>query len=384
MKIVHICLACFFPDNYSYQENMLPKFHKEQGYEVEVIASLFTFDKNGKDSEYPEAKQYINEYGIKVTRLNYKKPKNINRIYKRFEGLKKALENSSPNIIFIHGCQFADIDIVANYAKKHTVTIFVDNHADFSNSAKNIISRMILHGIVWRYYAHKIEPYTKKFYGVLPARVEFLKNVYRLPKDKCELLVMGADDELIEKASSKESRETLRKKHKISTEDFLIVTGGKIDKWKTQTLTLMKVIKKLKLKNVKLLIFGSVTPELKERVNELLEENLIQYIGWIDSKESYKYFAAANLVVFPGRHSVFWEQVVAQGIPMIVKYWIGTTHIDLNGNVEFLYNDTEEEMEKVLKKIILNEEKYRAMKTIAIEKGKKEFSYRDIAKRSIK
>lgn len=50
MKVVHLCLGCFFPDNYSYQENMLPKFHKQLGYDVEVIASLATFDKNGKAS----------------------------------------------------------------------------------------------------------------------------------------------------------------------------------------------------------------------------------------------------------------------------------------------------------------------------------------------
>ena len=37
MKIVHLCLGCFFPDNYSYQENMLPKFHKELGYDVKVL-----------------------------------------------------------------------------------------------------------------------------------------------------------------------------------------------------------------------------------------------------------------------------------------------------------------------------------------------------------
>ena len=60
MKIVHLCLGAFFPDNYSYQENMLPKFHKKQGFDVEVIASLETFDKDGKPSCYNEARQYIN------------------------------------------------------------------------------------------------------------------------------------------------------------------------------------------------------------------------------------------------------------------------------------------------------------------------------------
>lgn len=383
MKIVHLMLACFYIDNYSYQENYLPKYHKEQGNDVEIIASLFTFDENGNGKILKEGSKYLNEYEIPVTRLEY----NSNFYSKKlreYKGLAIELERIKPDLIFIHGVQFKDVNIVVGYCKRNpNVLVYVDSHSDFSNSATNWISKNILHGIIWKHYAHKINPYVKKFYGVLPARVEFLKNMYGLPKDKCELLVMGADDDLVKEASSKENIKNLRKKYGILDEDFLIVTGGKIDKWKTQTLTLMKVIKKLKLKNVKFIIFGSVTPELKEKVNELLEDNIIQYIGWINSRESYDYFSAADLVVFPGRHSVFWEQVVAQGIPMVVKYWEGTTHIDLKGNVEFLYNDSEEEIEKVLKEIIFNKEKYKKMKAVAVKKGIKEFSYRNIAKRSI-
>lgn len=47
MKVLHICLASFYIDNYSYQENLLPIYHKKMGYDVEIIASLFNFDKNG-------------------------------------------------------------------------------------------------------------------------------------------------------------------------------------------------------------------------------------------------------------------------------------------------------------------------------------------------
>lgn len=50
MKILHLCLANFYIDNYSYQENMLPKFHKKLGYEVEIIASMQSFDRNGVTS----------------------------------------------------------------------------------------------------------------------------------------------------------------------------------------------------------------------------------------------------------------------------------------------------------------------------------------------
>ena len=119
MKVLHICLACFFPDNYSYQENMLPKFHKELGYDVEVIASLASFDRNGKSTYLERGGLYINEYGIPVIRLNYKRPLKIYHILKRSVGLREALEKARADIIFIHGCQFMDMDIVVSYLESH-------------------------------------------------------------------------------------------------------------------------------------------------------------------------------------------------------------------------------------------------------------------------
>lgn len=73
MKILHICLGNFFIDNHSYQENMLTKFHVLQGHEVTVLASLVTFDKNGKFSLLNEDATYINNDGCKIIRVNYKK-----------------------------------------------------------------------------------------------------------------------------------------------------------------------------------------------------------------------------------------------------------------------------------------------------------------------
>ena len=48
MRILHLCLANFYIDNYSYQENMLPKYHKMMGHYVSVIASKVSFDENGE------------------------------------------------------------------------------------------------------------------------------------------------------------------------------------------------------------------------------------------------------------------------------------------------------------------------------------------------
>lgn len=372
MKIVHICPL--FNDGWNYQENCLTKYHKILGNEVTVITSKYIFENSNKLMK-TDQKEYYNEHGVKIIRLDYNL--GVNNRLKKFNGLYEKLNREEPEILFIHGCQFLDIKYIVKYLKSNTgVKVYVDNHADFSNSATNWLSKNILHKVLWKKCAKMIEPYTTKFYGVLPARVDFLINMYKLPKEKVELLVMGADDEAVKKVKNDEVIDRVRRENGIEDSDFFIVTGGKIDLFKPQTLLLMEAVKKIP--DAKLLVFGSVVPELKEKFNSLCSEK-VKYIGWINSQDSYKYFAAADLVVFPGRHSVFWEETAALGIPMIVKYWEGTTHIDMGGNVRFLYKDSAEEIEKEILYVMGHIEE---MKKIAQNNAEK-FLYSDIARRSI-
>ncbi len=44
----------------------------------------------------------------------------------------------------------------------------------------------------------QINKYASVFYGVLPIRCDFIKDMYGISADKIELLAMGADDELLE------------------------------------------------------------------------------------------------------------------------------------------------------------------------------------------
>ena len=270
------------------------------------------------------------------------------------------------------------------YKKKHkAVRIYVDNHSDFSNSARNWFSQNTLYRFWWKPCAKKIEPWAETFFGVLPARIDFMENIYGISPSKTDLLVMGADDECVERAAKPEVKKHIREQFHIAEDDFLIVTGGKIDAFKTQTLLLMEAVQNIKSDKVKLLVFGSVAENLKERLLELSDEMKVQYIGWAKGEQPYEYFASADLVVFPGRHSVYWEQVVAQGIPMLCKYWEGTTHIDIGGNVEFLYKDSTEEIQQKLEGLLNNPKKYEQMKQAANGNGKDGFSYARIARKAV-
>lgn len=380
MKILHLCLSAFFIEGMSYQENLLPQYHKKMGYDVDVIASLQSFSSNGEYTFDKNASEYTNKYGIHVKKLNYKKPERFGKLFKKYTGTYAAIEESKPDIIFCHGVQFADAGVLVKYMKKHpNVKLYCDNHSDFSNSARNWVSKHIQHRILWRYYAQKLNPFVTRFYGVLPARVDFLVNMYGLPKEKVELLVMGADDELVEKAADPSVRIRIRNQYGFDQDDFVIVNGGKIDQWKKQTLLLMDAVNQINNPKIKLLVFGSVTPDLKEDVIKRSSEK-VKYIGWVQSEQSYELFAAGDIACFPGRHSVFWEQVAGQGIPMICKYWEGTTHVDCGGNVKFLYKDSVEEITEAI--IEAKENGYHKMNNIS-SKCRSKYLYSSIAKMAI-
>lgn len=379
MKVCHICLCGPVTDNFGYQENLLTKYQAKLGMDVSMIASPYYFTREGTIA-VSDKKEYVNTDGVKVFRLDVKKGDYEDK-FRRYSGLFETMVKIKPDVLFVHGVQFLDLTEVVKYKKRNNnVRMYVDNHADFSNSATNFLSRYILHGVIWKKFAKLAYKHAEKFFGVTPGRVRFLKEVYKLKNDKLDLLLMGADTDKVEEALGSNVRKEIRAKFGIGDDDFLIMTGGKIDYAKKQTLLLMDAVSAIE--NAKLVVFGSVEEDLKEEVYKRAHGN-IQYIGWIDADDSYKYFTAADLVVFPGRHSVFWEQVLGLGIPMIVKYWDGNEHVDMGGNCLFLYEDTVEEIREKIDFVLNDKESYENMKKVAKEKGAKEFSYLEIAKKSV-
>lgn len=384
MKILHVCLGCFYIDNYSYQENLLSKYHKKLGYEVTVLASLVSFDENGERCYLSNESTYINEFGIKVIRVDYAKPfKKLNRVLRIFNNIYEIISNEKPDIIFIHGCQFWDINKIVKYVRINpSVKIYFDNHADIFNSATNWLSKNILHKIIWKYCAQSIEPYTAKIYGVLPARVEFLLRMYNMPKEKVELLPMGADLDIVKNINRNDIRKIIREKLNIRFSDFVIITGGKID-YKKNIHILIEAVKNINDKNIKLIIFGNPTKEIVNEFNSLIKEENIIFVGWLNSEEVYKYFITSDLAIFPGTHSTLWEEAVGCGIPCVFKLWKGMRHVDLGGNCMFIENISPLEIKKVILNIYKNRNIYNKMKEISMIKGKEIFSYENIARRSI-
>ena len=383
MKILHCCLSNFYIDNYGYQENILPKMHKLQGHDVAILASTEIFVDNAKIG-YTKPSSYVTNDGIPITRIPYASwiPHTIAKKLRIYKGIKSNLQAFNPDIIFIHGSQFVGILEIIGYLKmKPNVRIYIDNHADYINSASNWISKNILHKIIYKWVTKKVEPYTTKFYGTLPLRVKFLEEVYGTPPHKTELLILGIDDSKINFEEKKHIKKQKRKELNIHENDFVIITGGKIDRRKNIHI-LLKVISELKVKDIKLIVFGSPNKDMEDEINILSQNANIRNIGWISPGQAVDYFFASDLACFPGTHSVLWEQAAGLGLPAIFKRWEGIDHIDLNGNCLLLDEINEDILMNAILNIYKDDLLFHDMKKNA-EEGMKKFSYYEIAKKAI-
>ena len=380
-RIVHICLSCFYVDNMGYQENILPKKHKQQGLDVEIITSQRTFNKDGKSSIRPVGR-YTNENGIPVVVLPYKKYMGkISRYFHYVSGLYWELESYKPDIIFCHGLSFLSIIDVKQYCRSHKVTLYCDCHSDYFNTPTDRGGYKIINGLIWPMVAKKVVNECKIAWGVTPARCDYLKNVYHYPESKVKLLVMGGDDDFIHLDKKSEIKEAICNEFNISPSSFLISTGGKISKDK-KILELIKACAGID-KDIILLIFGSISNDIKEEFEKLVDQKKIIYAGWAGQERIYNLFVASDLVVFPGTHSVLWEQAVSCGVPCVFKDRDMMKHVDVGGNCVFLKSDDEATIQNTLLSILENENIYQRMREVAVKEGVNTFSYSSIAKRSI-
>ncbi len=381
MRIVHICLACFYVDGMGYQENILPKYHAKD-HEVLIVTSDFAFDASGNRIK-KEKKAYDNEYGIPVRVLDESRRYGPYSKYKDYDGVYDTLCDWQPDIVFCHGGQFVALKDVLTYCRKHPqVKLFIDQHGDYYNMPVDTFRRRMGQRMIYGHWMRKAVRYCERFWGVTPWRCDYLRDIYGIPEEKIGLLPMGGDDEKIPFAKREAVSREIRERHGLSPDDFVIVTGGKIDAAKRID-ALMKAVRAMDGTDIKLLVFGQPNDEMREEIERLAEDERICLAGWIPSDEAYRYFLAADLAVFPGTHSVLWEQACACGVPGVFRDWEGMHHVDVGGNAVFLKDDSADGIRTVLMDLYTHRDAVSAMKAVALEKGIPTFSYRRIAARAI-
>ncbi|MCC2820947.1 glycosyltransferase family 4 protein [Lachnoclostridium pacaense] len=357
--------------------------HKKLGNDVLVVTGTIV-DRAGMDKYVKPSGRYFMKNSIEIIRLPpLKLPYFMQKKLHIHRHVYKTLVDEKPDLIFIHEVNSLSILQVKKYVKKNPkVRVMIDNHNDYFNSGRNELSMNILHKGLYRWICKQIYPLVEVFWGTLPIRSEFLHQVYGVSYDKIRFLPMGIDDTDIPYGDKQEIKKHIRNLLNIEKDDFVVITGGKIDEEK-RILELVRAVKKLPDK-IKLIIFGKPTNRFQMVFNEeCANSKQIIYVGWIDSKNVYKYFFSADLACFPGGHSVLWEQAVACGIPAVFRKRKGMDHVDIGGNCTFIDNADVNTIENSIMSLYNNTKCYEKMKAVAEKNGRPIFSYLEIARKSI-
>lgn len=381
MKIVHVSASAPYNDYWGYQDNLLPKYHKKMGHDVYIITTN-TKHQAGKIVDVPCEEYCLND-GVHVIRKKHKKyPLQVlNGLRSKLDIYDKLVE-IHPDFIFFHGLSSATIEDVIRYKKidNFSCVVVQDNHLDYNIGLKFSTLKEKIIRAYHRYENKKSISYVDKVYGVTPWRKTYAEDYFGIPAKKTDVLIMGADDEKIELNNKDIYRTALRKKYNISENEFLVVTGGKIDKKKNIDL-LMRAC--TEIKDIKLLVFGNVLKEVENDFDRLLKNsNNIIYIGWIDADDVYKYFFAADLVFFPGQHSVLWEQACASKVPCVFEKWIGMDHVNNGGNSDFIYPVNVQAIKAKIDELKFTD-KYYEMKKVAESQNTDIYLYSKIAAKSL-
>ena len=381
MKIVHIAPNAPYNEGWGYQENLLTKYHQRLGHEVTLIITD-TMHKEGKIVRTAE-EDYVNADGVRIIRRAPKKyiVPLLTNLHAQMD-VYPLLKEIAPDFIFFHGLLGTTIYQAVRYKKKDNPACVIvrDNHLDYNIGTKCIRFRDKLIRAFHRRHNRRTMRYVNKVYGVTPWRKTYAEDYFATPKTKTDVLIMGADDEKIDFSSREKIRREIRAKYGVKDDEFLIVTGGKLDEKKKVRL-LMQACKNLS--GVKLLIFGNLADEEKAAFESLLSEaENIVYIGWIAADSVYDYFFAADLVAFPGQHSVLWEQACASKIPCAFARWEGMDHVDNGGNACFVEESSASAWQEAVKGLQFSE-RYAEMRSAARSQKTDVYLYSKIAEKSL-
>jgi len=280
MRILHCCLALPYIPEGGYQETRLPETNRADGCEVYIAASPVTIE-DGKYTSAPVG-CFETESGIKVERLAYPRllPTFVGsklRIYPRYATL---LEELQPDVIYHHGPQTQALLVSARYRKKHPDTVLiVDNHASFANSAKDFVSRNVLHRCYYRAIYNLAYKQIDRLYCVGYEEYDFALKMLRNDDSKMKLMPLG--DTIISDEKRTSVRRQLRQQLGLDDDAIVMLHTGKLSALK-RTTTLLNAMQQHRDPRLRLYIIGGgMDPAVEEAVGKAVaEDSRIRCFRW--------------------------------------------------------------------------------------------------------
>ncbi len=373
---------------HTYQENYLPAAMAKLGHEVTIIAGV---DNPEFFTETPHTPgDTIEDQGVIV---RYVKIRYL-RFHTPIEGIFDLLAREKPDLVFVHGFVLARSFGLAGYAKRFPECVFcADTHetyllaynACFSGSVRDRIRRTIYFRIVYRLWSRWMQRRYRKIFYVAPPRKTFAVRELKIAQDRLSPLWLGADFETLPYDRKDELRRDLRARLGLPQNAHIMILAGKLDE-KKRPVELAEAFLRLNDPGWWLLYVGSVEEPVRARIDRAAGgTGRVLYTGFLSGEAVLEHIAASDLAVYPGAHSVLWEQTVCLGIPGVFYEQEPGDAAHLSDpagpNAEFLKTGDADELSALLSHLIKNEPLLLEMGVRARQYGEKNLSYAALAKR---
>jgi hypothetical protein len=330
MRIVHACLSNFLVDGTAYQENQLIRQHVHDGHDVLVLASTETHSPGGYLT-YVEPSEYVGAEGARVKRLPYAPflPHRLARKVRSYSGTYDALKEFCPEVILFHGACAWELRAFGRYASEYPEVLFyVDSHEDWNNSARTALSREVLHRRFYGPVLRGVLPVVKKVLCVSTESVDFVSNLYRVPKEMLEFYPLGGHPVEFEEYARR--REATRRLHHVADGQILLVQSGKQTRRK-KLLQSLRALSSCSDESLRMFVVGVLQADIREEAEALIAaDSRVRHLGWKTPEELTDLLCAADVYLQPGTQSVTmqhslccWCAVILDDVPAHEPYISG-------------------------------------------------------------
>lgn len=318
MKVTHVCLSCFYIDDFLYQENELVRRHVADGHDVTVIASTETFDNRG-ELTYVAPRSYMGSDGAPVIRLPYRRglPAVLARKVRAYPGVYRLLADLAPQVVVCHGPAGWELLTVARYVRDHPgVILHIDSHADAFNSAQGWASRHLLHGQFYRRILHRAMRVSGPLLCVAPSAMDFARKVYGVPEDRMEFFPLGG--EVLDDDARAARRSATRDRLGVGADQILIVQSGKQGRAKKLPQSL-RALAQVPDPRLRLVIAGLLQDDIRDEVEALVAQDpRVTFLGWQNPGQLTDLLCAADVYLQPGTQSATMQQALCCGCAVIL------------------------------------------------------------------
>lgn len=317
MKILHICLGNPFTEEMAYKETYIVRANLQDGHDVLMIAPTLKWDK-GRIVETPEENKIIYG-GVKLIRLNYDNVinKRISDKIRKSNRIFNIIEEYTPNVIVFQCIQSYSVQFIKKLKRVNPgVKIYGDISTTYENSAQTLLSKKILHGIIYKHWIKKAEPYFDKLFYVTPESKMFVMQMYGVSEEKLEW------NPLCGQLTTSRRKEKLKKEywqeHNLTEKNIIFIHSGKMNKLK-QTLEVLQEFNNFKNENFRLLIAGSFSDDIITEAEKIIKlDKRITYLGFLKADELEKYLNIADLYIQPGSPSQTANTAICCFTPVVL------------------------------------------------------------------